>query len=160
VGTSQWNADSEEAVVTHVRKSWQDRETVESMLEDAQTWAIVGLSGDRSRTAYRIAVALQQSGKRIVPIHPLFDEPDTPTVLGQQGYATLADVPFPIDVVDVFRRSESAGEFADQAVEVGAKGVWFQLGVIDENAFERTWASGVPMVMDTCPLIEWRKIAA
>ena len=73
-----------------------------------------------------------------------------------QGYATLADVPFPVDVVDVFRRSEAAGEFADQAVAVGARGVWFQLGVIDEDAFGRTVAAGVPMVMDTCPAIEWR----
>ena len=78
-------------------------------------------------------------------------------MLGEQGYATLADVPFGIDVVDVFRRSESAGEFADQAVAVGAKGVWFQLGVIDHDAFERTRAAGVPMVMDTCPAIEWAR---
>jgi predicted CoA-binding protein len=78
-------------------------------------------------------------------------------VLGEKGYPTLADVPFPIDVVDVFRRSEAAGEFADQAVEVGAKGVWFQLGVIDAEAFDRTAAAGVPMVMDVCPAIEWRR---
>ena len=62
-----------------------------------------------------------------------------------------------IDVVDVFRRSEAAGEFADQAVEIGAGGVWFQLGVVDADAFARTLAAGVPMVMDTCPAIEWRK---
>ena len=136
-------------------RSWQDRDTVDLMLEDLETWAIVGLSGDPGRTAYRIASALQLAGKRIVPIHPT-----APTVLGEQGYATLADVPFPIDVVDVFRRSEAAGPFADQAVAIGAKGVWFQLGVVDEEAFERTWAAGVPMVMDTCPLIEWRKRAA
>ena len=72
-------------------------------------------------------------------------------MLGEQGYATLADVPFPVDVVDVFRRSESAGEFADQAVAIGAGAVWFQLGVVDEEAFARTIAAGVPMVMDTCP---------
>ncbi len=76
-------------------------------------------------------------------------------MLDQQGYPTLADVPFPIDVVDVFRRSEAAGEFADQAVEIGAKAVWFQLGVVDEAAYERTAAAGLPMVMDTCPKIEW-----
>jgi predicted CoA-binding protein len=69
-------------------------------------------------------------------------------------------VPFPVDVVDVFRRSEAAGQFADEAVAIGARGVWFQLGVIDQDAFDRTWAAGVPMVMDTCPLIEWRKRAA
>ena len=81
--------------------------------------------------------------------------PEAPTVLGEQGYPTLADVPFPVDVVDVFRRSEAAGEFADQAVDVGAKAVWFQLGVIDEAALDRTRAAGVRMVMDTCPAIEW-----
>jgi predicted CoA-binding protein len=132
--------------------SWQDPESVRFMLEDCETWAIVGLSGDSTRTAYAIAALLQGRGKRIVPIHP-----DAPTVLDEKGYATLADVPFPIDVVDVFRRSEAAGEFADQAVAIGAKGVWFQLGVIDQDAFERTLAAGVPMVMDTCPAIEWRR---
>ena len=129
---------------------WLDRRAIQFMLEDCQTWAVVGLSGNPHRTAFRIAEFLQGQGKRIVPIHP-----SAPTVLDQQGYATLADVPFDIDVVDVFRRSEAAGEIADQAVSVGAKGVWFQLGVIDEAAFERTRAADVPMVMDTCPKIEW-----
>ena len=131
--------------------SWQDPDDVAFMLDDCETWAVVGLSGDPSRTAYRIAALLQRRGKRIVPVHP-----DAPTVLGEQGYATLADVPFPIDVVDVFRRSEDAGPFADEAVTIGARGVWFQLGVVDQEAFERTTAAGVPMVMDTCPAIEWR----
>ena len=130
---------------------WQDAEAIRFMLDDCETWAVVGLSGDPNRTAFEIARLLQQRGKRIVPIHP-----KAPTVLGEQGYATLADVPFPVDVVDVFRRSEAAGEFADQAVAVGAKAVWFQLGVIDEDAFLRTSAAGVPMVMDACPAIEWR----
>lgn len=136
-------------------RGWQDRETVDLFLDDLETWAVVGLSGDPSKTAYGVAAALQRAGKRIVPIHP-----SAPTVLGEHGYATLADVPFPIDVVDVFRRSEAAGQFADEAVAIGAKGVWFQLGVIDEDAFARTWDAGVPMVMDTCPLIEWRRRAA
>ena len=131
---------------------WQEKAHVDLMLDDLETWAVVGLSGDPSRTAYEIASLLQQRGKRIVPIHP-----DAPEVLGEQGYASLAEVPFPVDVVDVFRRSEAAGEFADQAVAIGAKGVWFQLGVVDEAAFERTTAAGVPMVMDTCPAIEWAK---
>ncbi len=131
---------------------WQDQEWVRMMLDDCETWAVVGLSGDPTRTAYSIARLLQERGKRIVPVHP-----SAPTVLGEQGYATLADVPFPVDVVDVFRRSESAGEFADQAVAIGARGVWFQLGVVDEDAFQRTTAAGVPMVMDTCPAIEWRR---
>ncbi|HEY1117797.1 MAG TPA: CoA-binding protein [Acidimicrobiales bacterium] len=131
---------------------WQDEEWVRFMLDDCETWAVVGLSGDQTRTAYSIAALLQQRGKRIVPVHP-----DAPTVLGEQGYASLADIPFPVDVVDVFRRSEAAGEFADQAVAIGAKAVWFQLGVVDEDAFARTTRAGVAMVMDTCPAIEWRR---
>jgi predicted CoA-binding protein len=129
---------------------WQDPGQIRFMLDSCDTWAVVGLSGNPHRTAFRIAEFLQSKGKRIVPVHP-----SAPTVLDEQGYATLADVPFEVDVVDVFRRSEFAGEFADQAVAVGAKGVWFQLGVLDEAAYERTAAAGVPMVMDTCPKIEW-----
>lgn len=139
---------------------WQDRATVDRMLDDLETWAVVGLSGDTGRTAYSIASLLQQRGKTIVPVHPAHGRPDAPTVLGERGYATLADIPFPVDVVDVFRRSDAAGEFADQAVAIGAQGVWFQLGVVDEAAYERTTAAGVAMVMDTCPAIEWRKRGA
>ena len=132
--------------------SWQDPAAVDLMLDELQTWAVVGLSADTSRTAHSIAALLQRRGKKIVPIHP-----DAPVVLGEQGYATLADVPFDIDVVDVFRRSEAAGQFVDEAIEIGAKGVWLQLGVVDEAAFDRAQAAGVPMVMDTCPAIEWNK---
>ena len=138
--------------------SWQDPEAVRFMLEDCRTWAVVGLSGDPTRTAYSIARLLQQRGKRIVPIHPAAADGDL-VVLGERGYPTLADVPFPIDVVNVFRRSEAAGEFADQAVEVGAKAVWFQLGVIDEDAFRRATQADLAMVMDTCPAMEWPQLA-
>ena len=134
---------------------WLDPETIRFLLEDTHTWAVVGLSGNPDRTAYRIARFLQGHGKRIVPVHPT-----APTVLGEQGYATLADVPFDVDVVDVFRRSEAAGEFADQAVAIGARAVWLQLGVVDADAFRRTTAAGTPMVMDACPAIEWRKRSA
>ena len=133
--------------------SWLDPDDIRFMLEDCDTWAVVGLSGNPGRTAYSIARLLQERGKRIVPVHP-----DAPVVLGEQGYATLADIPFPVDVVDVFRRSESAGQFADEAVAIGAKAVWFQLGVVDHEAFRRTTAAGVRMVMDTCPAMEWPSI--
>ena len=129
--------------------TWRDEQAVDFMLDECETWAVVGLSGDPSRTAYEIASLLQTRGKRIVPIHP-----EAPTVLGAQGYASLADVPFPIDVVDVFRRSEAAGEFVDQAIAVGAKGVWLQLGVVDHRAAARARAAGLAVVMDTGPLIE------
>ena len=120
------------------------------MLEDCETWAVVGLSGRPDRTAYSIASLLQSRGKRIIPVHPTAQ-----TVLGEQGFATLADIPFPVDVVDVFRRSEFAGQFADEAVAIGARGVWFQLGVVDHDAFRRTTEAGVPMVMDVCPSQQW-----
>ncbi|HOQ54071.1 MAG TPA: CoA-binding protein [Micropruina sp.] len=136
---------------TQIRPAWQSQQVIDSFLDDAHVWAVVGLSGDPSRTAYAIADLLQSRGKQVVPIHP-----DAPVVFGQQGYRSLAEVPFDIDVVDVFRRSESAGAFVDEALAVGAKGVWFQLGVIDHDAFERAQTAGLPMVMDTCPAIEWR----
>src|SRR6476469_7624990 len=109
---------------------WQRAEWVDLMLDDLETWAVVGLSGDPGRTAYSIAELLQRRGKRIVPIHPRFADDPAGEVLGEPGYASLADVPFAVDVVDVFRRSEAAGEFADQAVKIGARAVWFQLGVV------------------------------
>lgn len=130
---------------------WQDADVVDRLLA-AETWAVVGLSGDKHRDAYTIAALLQRRGKRIVPVHP-----KAPTVLGETGYASLADIPFPVDVVDVFRRSDAAGAIADEAVRIGASGVWFQLGVLDEDAFARTTAAGLDMVMDTCPAIEWRR---
>jgi predicted CoA-binding protein len=111
---------------------------------------VVGLADHPHRAAHGVAKFLQQRGKRIVPVHP-----DAPTVHGEQGYATLADIPFPVDVVDVFRRSEAAGAFADEAVAIGAKAVWFQLDVLDEAAYERATAAGLDVVMDRCPAIEW-----
>jgi uncharacterized protein len=131
---------------------WQNPAAIADLLDNTTTWAVVGLSDNTGRPAYGVAQVLQAHGKRIVPIHP---DAAGRTVLGETAYAKLADVPFPIDVVDVFRRSEAAGQFADEAAEIGARGVWFQLGVIDADAFERTRAAGLAMVMDACPAIEW-----
>ena len=137
--------------------TWQDPEAVRFMLDDCAVWAVVGLSGDTRRTAYSIASLLQERGKQVVPIHPAAAQPGGLEVLGERAYAALADVPFPVDVVDVLRRSSEAGRHADEAVQIGARGVWFQLGVVDAAAYDRTVAVGVPMVMDTCPAIEWRR---
>ncbi|MER5893030.1 CoA-binding protein [Streptomyces sp. NPDC001876] len=129
---------------------YADDETVRRILQDSgDTWAVVGLSDNRSRAAYGVAEVLRRFGKRVVPVHP-----KAPTVHGEQGYAALADIPFPVDVVDVFVNSGLAGTVADEAVAAGAKAVWFQLGVIDEAAYERTRAAGLDMVMDRCPAIE------
>ncbi|MER7754315.1 CoA-binding protein [Kitasatospora sp. NPDC097643] len=130
--------------------SYRDDATVREILTGTgDTWAVVGLSTNTARAAYGVARVLQRYGKRIVPVHPKAE-----TVLGEPGYRTLAEIPFPVDVVDVFVNSALAGEVADEAVAVGAKAVWFQLGVVDEAAFERTTAAGLAMVMDKCPAIE------
>ncbi|MEV5356685.1 CoA-binding protein [Streptomyces sp. NPDC086081] len=127
-----------------------DDATVRRILDElGDTWAVVGLSSNRQRAAYGVAAVLQRYGKRVVPVHPKAEP-----VHGEQGYASLADIPFDVDVVDVFVNSELAGAVADEAVAKGAEGVWFQLGVVDEAAFERTRAAGLEMVMDRCPAIE------
>ncbi|MEV7982547.1 CoA-binding protein [Streptomyces sp. NPDC086519] len=127
-----------------------DEATIRRILTGTgDTWAVVGLSSNRERAAYRVAQTLQRFGKRIVPVHPKAE-----TVHGEQGYASLAEIPFAVDVVDVFVNSELAGPVADEAVAKGAKAVWFQLGVVDEAAYERVRAAGLDMVMDRCPAIE------
>ncbi|NUP20552.1 MAG: CoA-binding protein [Streptomyces sp.] len=127
-----------------------DPATVRKILTElGDTWAIVGLSTNQRRAAYGVADVLQRYGKRIVPVHPKAE-----TVHGEPGYASLADIPFDVDVVDVFVNSDLAGPVADEAVAKGAKAVWFQLDVIDEAAYDRTRAAGLDMVMDRCPAIE------
>lgn len=121
-----------------------DDETIRDILTGTgDTWAVVGLSNNEERAAYRVAVKLRRIGKRVVPVHPKAE-----AVEGEQGYASLAEIPFPVDVVNVFVNSELAGDVADQAVALGAKAVWFQIGVTDEAAYDRTRAAGLRMVMD------------
>jgi predicted CoA-binding protein len=127
-----------------------DRDTVDRVLA-MPTWAVVGLSNDRSRAAYGVAAFLQAHGRRIVPVHPRAE-----TVHGEQGYPTLADIPFDVDVVDLFVRSELVGPVVDEAVQKGAKAIWMQLGVVDPAAAARAHAAGLEVVMDRCPKIEWR----
>ncbi|MEU1301699.1 CoA-binding protein [Streptomyces shenzhenensis] len=127
-----------------------DEATIRRILTElGDTWAVVGLSSNRRRAAYAVAEVLQRFGKRVIPVHPKAE-----TVHGERGYASLADIPFEVDVVDVFVNSDLAGQVADDAVTKGARAVWFQLGVIDEAAYERTRAAGLDMVMDRCPALE------
>ncbi|QFQ95801.1 CoA-binding protein [Streptomyces phaeolivaceus] len=132
-----------------------DPATIRTVLTElGDTWAVVGLSNNRDRAAYGVAQVLQRFGKRVVPVHPKAE-----TVHGEQGYASLADIPFPVDVVDVFVNSDLAGPVADEATRIGAKAVWFQLGVIDEEAYDRTREAGLHMIMDRCPAIEIPRLA-
>lgn len=123
---------------------------VDELLE-MKTWAVVGLSSNQARAAWEVAEFLQHKGKRIVPVHPSAE-----TVHGEEGYASLRDVPFPVDVVDCFVNSALVGAVVDEAIAIGARGVWMQLGVVDPDAAARAREAGLTVVMDKCPKIEWR----
>lgn len=127
-----------------------DRETIKNLLTAKGRWAVVGLSTNTARPAFGVAKFLQQSlGMEIVPVNPKAED-----VHGAKGYSALAEIPMPIDVVDCFVNSERVGAVVDQAIEVGAKAVWLQLGIIDEAAAQRASAAGLLVVMDACPAIE------
>ena len=132
-----------------------DADDITRVLDDTSLWFVVGLGNNPERVAFEVAAALQGRGKRIVPIYPRAE-----VVHGEQGYATIAEAVAAVgipDVVDVFVRSDRAGKFADEAIAAGAGAVWFQLGVVDEQAAQRVVDAGVTIIMDTCPLIEWRR---
>lgn len=115
-----------------------------------KTWAVVGLSNNEFRAAYSVAELLKGKGHRIVPVHPKAEE-----VHGEKGYASLEEIPFPVDVVDLFVNSALAGTVVDEAIEIGAKAVWLQLDVIDEAAVARAKSAGLLTVMNRCPAIEY-----
>ena len=126
-----------------------DPAVIRRLLTEPGRWAVVGLSQNPARTAYSIAAYLQRLGKEIVAVHPRAE-----AVHGAPGYARLAEVPGPVDVVDVFVNSHRAGDVVDEAIAVGAKAVWLQLGVVDQDAAARARAAGLDVVMDTCPAME------
>ncbi|MSW74012.1 MAG: CoA-binding protein [Actinobacteria bacterium] len=117
-----------------------------------KTWAVLGLSNNPDRAAYSVAQLLQSKGHRIVPVHPKAE-----TVHGEKGFATLLDIPFPVDVVDFFINSELVAKNVDRAIEIAAKAIWLQLGVKDQEAVDRAEAAGLLAVMDRCPAIEYQK---
>jgi predicted CoA-binding protein len=119
------------------------------VLASADTWAVVGLGAGPPRTAHGVAAWLQRQGKRIVPVHPAGGE-----VLGERVQEDLAAVDVPVDVVDIFRRSDQAGVHVDEAIAIGARAVWLQLGVIDHDAAARARAAGLVVLMDRCPHID------
>jgi predicted CoA-binding protein len=115
------------------------------LLEPARTIAVVGASSKQDRASFGVFRRLQAAGYRVVPVNPFERE-----VHGEKAFATLADVPYPIDIVDVFRRAEETPAVADAAVAVGAKVLWLQLGIVNEDAAERARRGGLAVVMDAC----------
>jgi uncharacterized protein len=122
-------------------------EVIKRILNETKTIAVVGLSSDPSRPSYSVTKYIQSKGYRIIPVNPYERE-----VLGEKAYATLNDVPEKIDLVNIFRRAEEAGQFVDQAIALGIKAVWMQDEVIDHKAAQRAVEAGLDVVMDDCIL--------
>jgi predicted CoA-binding protein len=129
-----------------------DPETIRKVLGYARTVAVVGLAPNPARPSHGVARYLQSRGLRVVPVNPNASE-----VLGERSYPSLRDVPFSIDLVDVFRQSSAVAGIVDQAIQVRARGLWLQLGVIDVHAAERAAAAGLDVVMDRCLAVEHRR---
>lgn len=129
-----------------------DPAVVDRLLTRPGRWAVVGLTGNTARLAHSVAARIRDDlGLTIIPVNPKGE-----VVHGETGYSTLAEVPQPIDVVDCFVNSRRVGPVVDQAIAVGARAVWLQLGVVDHEAAVRAEEAGLDVVMDTCPLIELR----
>jgi len=134
-----------------------DPATIARVLRSFTTWAVVGCSPDPLRDSHRIAALPQAHGYRVIPVNPAIDE-----VPGERCYPSLTEVPASegVEVVDLFRRSDRAGTHIDEAITIGARAVWLQLGVIDEAAAARARAVGLDVVMNRCPAIELPRLAA
>lgn len=126
-------------------------EAIRDLLTATRRWAVVGCSPDPRRDSHRIGALLKARGFQVTPVNPAADE-----VLGERCYPSLAAIPAEQrpEVVDIFRRADQAGVHVDEAIAIGARGVWMQLGVIDEAAAQRALAAGLEVVMDRCPAIE------
>lgn len=131
-------------------------EVIRRLLTETKVWAIVGLSANPARDSHHVAAFLQERGFRVIPVNPVETE-----ILGERCYPNLPAIPASegVEVVDIFRRSELAGEHVDEAIAIGAKGVWLQLGVIDGGAASRAADAGLDVVMDRCPAIELPRLA-
>jgi predicted CoA-binding protein len=127
----------------------EDINTLRRILRDTKTIAIVGLSANWWRPSFFAAKYLQEHGYRIVPVNPQYRE-----ILNEKCYPALRDIPFKVDVVDCFRKSEEIPPLAEDAIAIGAKVLWLQLGVINEAAGERARGAGLEVVMDRCMKIE------
>lgn len=125
----------------------------DQILKNAKTIAVVGLSGNRWRPSYGVSEYMQAMGYRIIPVNPKESE-----VLGEKAYATLEEIPEPVDIVNIFRQSHFVPEIVDSAIRIGAKLVWMQEDVIHEDAAHKAREAGLEVVMDRCILKDHRKL--
>ena len=130
-----------------------DIETIRKILKEARTIAVVGLSTNPARPSHGVAQYLMRQGYRVIPVNPAYAE-----VLGEKCYASLRDIPEPVDVVDCFRKPTELMPIVDDAIAIGAKTLWMQLGVINEAAAAKSRAAGMQVVMDHCIKIEHMRL--
>jgi predicted CoA-binding protein len=130
-----------------------DDEAIRDILARRRRIAVVGCSPDPGRDSHHVAELLIEKGHEVVPVNPLVE-----TVLARTCYPDLGSIPGGVEMVDIFRRSEHVGPIVDEAIGLGARIVWMQLGVIDEAAAARAVAAGLTVVMDRCPAIEYRRL--
>jgi len=128
---------------------------IHNVLETTSTIALVGASANPHRPSYEVMSFLQNHGYRVIPVNPGLAGQ---TLLGETVYATLEDIPTPVDMVDIFRNSEQAGKYVDDAIKIGAKFAWMQLGVRDDLAAARGEAAGLTVIMERCPKIEHSRL--
>lgn len=125
------------------------RDEIKEILRQSETIAVVGLSDDPSKVSHMVSAAMQAKGYKIIPVNPKAD-----TILGEKAYATLADVPVPIDIVNVFRRPEHTPPIAEEAAAVKAKTLWLQLGIANDEAAKIASDAGLNVIMDRCIKVE------
>lgn len=126
---------------------------LKQLLQDTRTIAVVGLSEKPDRPSHHVAAYLQSVGYRVIPVNP-----NVLTVLGERSFPTLLDIPEPVDMVDVFRRSEAMPGIVKEAISIGAKSLWMQEGVYHEDAYTMAEDAGLKVVMDRCILKEYERL--
>jgi uncharacterized protein len=131
---------------------------IRDILSRPTTVAVIGCSDNPNRDSLEIATLLRNRGFRVIPVNPVLKPDALMDVLGERCYPDLASIPDPVEIVDVFRRSEFVAEVAQQAIAKGARVLWCQLGVIDLEAARNAQAAGLTVVMDRCPAIEYRRL--
>jgi predicted CoA-binding protein len=136
-----------------MKVDFQNNELINRILEESHTIAVIGLSAKPDRPSYDVAAFLQSKQYRIIPVNP-----NLSSILGEKSYPDLSSIPEPVDVVDIFRKSEDVGPIVDEAIKVGAKTIWMQLGIVNEEAAKKAQDAGLNVIMDRCMKREFERI--